>query len=126
MPNEGEVAIAPDCLTAPDIGLTDLAQRLQALNFSVSAGEIEAGGRRPRVQPVGEIVDLQQLHDLVLNADGLPMGDLPPVHLPSARLAMSRMPPSQPHVVLDIFPTRPAPRATVSPIVPRGTTDTLC
>src|SRR3546814_2929421 len=76
MPNEVEIAIAPDRLTAHDIGLNELAQRLQALNFSVSAGEIEDGGRRLRVQPVGEIVDLQQLRDVVINEDGLRLGDI--------------------------------------------------
>src|SRR3546814_11538675 len=63
MPNEVEIAIAPDRLTAHDIGLNELAQRLQTLNFSVSAGEIEDGGRSLRVQPVGEIAALQPLRD---------------------------------------------------------------
>ena len=36
-----------------------------AVNFSVSAGQIDDGGRRLRVQPVGELTDLQQLRDLV-------------------------------------------------------------
>src|SRR3546814_2084324 len=81
MPNEVEIAIAPDRLTAHDIGLNELAQRLQALNFSVSAGEIEDGGRRLRVQPVGEIVDLQQLRDVVINEDGLRLGDIATVQL---------------------------------------------
>src|SRR3546814_17881385 len=53
MPNEVEIAIAPERLTAHDIGLNELAQRLQEPNFSVSAGEIADGGRRLRVQPVG-------------------------------------------------------------------------
>src|SRR3546814_2171170 len=90
MPNEVEIAIAPDRLTAHDIGLNELAQRLQTLNFSVSAGEIEDGGRRLRVQPVGEIVDLQQLRDVVINEDGLRLGDIATVQLKSARLDMGR------------------------------------
>src|SRR3546814_12773235 len=44
MPNEVEIAIAPDRLTAHDIGLNELAQRLQALHVSGSAGESEDGG----------------------------------------------------------------------------------
>src|SRR3546814_1786352 len=96
MPNEVEIAIAPDRLTAHDIGLNELAQRLQALNFSVSAGEIEDGGRRLRVQPVGEIVDLQQLRDVVINEDGLRLGDLATVQPTSARLDMGRSPDGHP------------------------------
>ena len=37
------------------------------MNFSVSAGQIDDGGRRLRVQPIGELTDLQQLRDLVLD-----------------------------------------------------------
>src|SRR3546814_20255940 len=88
--NEVEIAIAPDRLTAHDIGLNELAQRLQTLNFSVSAGEIEDGGRRLRVQPVGEIVDLEHFRDVVINQDGLSLGDIATVHLKSARLDMAR------------------------------------
>ena len=65
-PNEVEIAISPDRLTAHDLGLNDLTTRLQAVNFSVSAGPITDGGTRLRVQPVGELDDLQQLRDLVI------------------------------------------------------------
>ncbi|WP_417473741.1 efflux RND transporter permease subunit [Luteimonas mephitis] len=114
MPNEVEIAIAPDRLTAHDIGLNELAQRLQQLNFSVSAGEIEDGGRRLRVQPVGEIVDLQQLRDLVINDSGLRLGDIASVRLKSARLDMGRRLEGQPAVGLDIFKERSANLVEVS------------
>ncbi|MDN5782671.1 MAG: efflux RND transporter permease subunit, partial [Luteimonas sp.] len=114
MPNEVEIAIAPDRLTAHDIGLNELSQRLQKLNFSVSAGEIEDGGRRLRVQPVGEIVDLQQLRDLVINQSGLRLGDIATVQLKSARLDMGRRLEGQPAVGLDIFRERNANLVEVS------------
>src|SRR5688500_17746096 len=37
-PNEVEIAIEPDRITAHDLGLNDLTERLQAVNFSTSAG----------------------------------------------------------------------------------------
>ena len=48
-----------------------IGRKLQATNFSVSAGDINDGGRRIRVQPVGEIRDLEQLRNLVINETGL-------------------------------------------------------
>lgn len=113
-PNEVEIAIAPDRLTAHDIGLNELAKRLQTLNFSVSAGEIEDGGQRLRVQPVGEIVDLQQLRDLVINEKGLRLGDIADVQLKPARLDMGRRLDGLPAVGLDIFKERSANLVDVS------------
>ena len=52
-PNEVEIAIDPERLSAHNLVLNDLTQRLQAVNFSVSAGQINDAGRRLRVQPVG-------------------------------------------------------------------------
>ncbi|HZH42556.1 MAG TPA: efflux RND transporter permease subunit, partial [Lysobacter sp.] len=66
-PNEVEIAVHPDRLTAHGISLNDLTTRLQAVNFSVSAGQIEDGGQRLRVQPVGELGDLQELRDLKIS-----------------------------------------------------------
>ncbi|MGD6027753.1 efflux RND transporter permease subunit, partial [Xanthomonas citri pv. citri] len=43
-PNEVEIAILPDRMVAHDVDLNTLTKRLQALNFSISAGEIEDGG----------------------------------------------------------------------------------
>src|SRR3546814_12210659 len=126
MPNEGEMAIAPDRVTAHDIGVNELAQRLQALNFAVSAGEIEDGGRRLRVKPVGEIVDLQQLRDVVLNVDGLRLGDIATVKLTSARLAMGRRLEVQPAAGMDSFRERNANLVAVSSDVLADIDQTRC
>src|SRR5690554_7161408 len=75
-PNEVEIAIDPERLSAHGLQLNALAERLRAVNFSVSAGLIEDGGQRLRVQPVGEITDLQQLRDLPLNERGVLLGDI--------------------------------------------------
>ena len=55
-PNEVEIAIDPDRLTAHNLGLNELDH--DACRRSISRcrpGEINEGGRRLRVQPVGEI-----------------------------------------------------------------------
>ena len=112
-PNEVEVAIEPDRLTAHGIGLNDLTKSLQALNFSVSAGQIEDGGRRLRVQPVGELTDLQQLRNLVI-ANGVRLGDIADVRLKPSRMDMGRRLDGHPAVGLDIFKERNANLVEVS------------
>jgi hydrophobic/amphiphilic exporter-1 (mainly G- bacteria), HAE1 family len=69
-PNEVEIAIDPDRLTAHGVGINDLNMRLQSVNFSVSAGQINDGGQRMRVQPIGELGDLDQLRELVVDGKG--------------------------------------------------------
>src|SRR5690606_4719585 len=79
--NEVEVAIDPDRLNAHGVPLNTLAERLRTVNFSVSAGIIEDGGMRLRVQPQGELRTLDELRDLVIDASGLRLGDVAEVRL---------------------------------------------
>src|SRR5690606_28249943 len=65
--NEVEIAIDPDRLNAHGIALNALSERLRTVNFSVSAGMLEDGGVRLRVQPQGEISSLDQLRELVID-----------------------------------------------------------
>ncbi|KFN44472.1 efflux RND transporter permease subunit [Arenimonas oryziterrae] len=102
-PNEVEVSIDPARLGAHNIGLNQLAAKLAAVNFSVSAGEINEGQRRLRVQPVGEIKDLGQLRDLVLNEQGLKLSDIAEVRLKPQRQAFGRRLDGRPAVGLDIY-----------------------
>ncbi|MFD0738206.1 efflux RND transporter permease subunit [Lysobacter koreensis] len=113
-PNEVEIAIAPDRLTAHNISLNDLTKTLQATNFSVSAGVVDDGGRRLRVQPVGEITDLQQLSDLVIGTTGVRLGDIAEVRLKPARMEYGRRLDGRPAVGLDIFKERDANLVEVS------------
>ena len=64
--NEVEIAINQDRLTAHNLSLNDLTTRLQAINFSVSAGTITDGGQRLRVES-----DYPRLHGLIFDAEGL-------------------------------------------------------
>lgn len=113
-PREVEIAIAPDRLLAHGLTLDGLAERLRAVNFSVSAGQIDAGGQRLRVQPVGEIGDLQELRDLVIGGGGLRLADVAEVRLRSARAAYGRRLDGQPAVGLDVFRERDANLVQVS------------
>ncbi|HEY5612518.1 MAG TPA: efflux RND transporter permease subunit, partial [Lysobacter sp.] len=113
-PNEVEIAIAPDRLTAHNIGLNDLTRSLQALNFSVSAGVVDEGGRRLRVQPVGEITDLTQFSDIVIGTSGVRLGDIAEIRLKPARMDYGRRLDGRPAVGLDIFKERDANLVEVS------------
>ena len=113
-PNEVEIAIAPDRLTAHNIGLNDLTKSLQALNFSVSAGVVDEGGRRLRVQPVGEITDLTQFSDIVIGTSGVRLGDIAEIRLKPARMDYGRRLDGRPAVGLDIFKERDANLVEVS------------
>ncbi len=112
--NEVEIAILPDRLTAHGISLNELTTRLQAVNFSVSAGEIDDGGQRLRVQPVGEITDLQQLRDLIIGRDGTRLGDISDVRLKPGEMDTSRRLDGERAVGLDIFKERNANLVQVS------------
>lgn len=102
------VAIDPDRLTANGVVLNDLVTRLQAANFSVSAGQITDNGRRLRIQPKGELTDLQQLRDLPINARGVRLGDIADVRLQPQRMNYVRQIDGRPSVGVDIYKERAA------------------
>ncbi|WP_372013399.1 efflux RND transporter permease subunit [Pseudoxanthomonas sp. 10H] len=113
-PNEVEIAINQDRLTAHDLSLNDLTTRLQAANFSISAGVISDGPQRLRVQPVGELTDLQQLRDMVVGGNNVRLGDIADVRLKPARMDYGRRLDGKPAVGLDIFKERNANLVDVS------------
>ncbi len=113
-PNEVEIAISQDRLNAHGIGLNELNMRLRSANFSMSAGEIDERGQRLRVQPVGEISDLQQYRDIVLDGKGTRLSDVADVRLKPARMDMGRRLDGRPAVGLDIFKERSANLVEVS------------
>ena len=112
--NEVEIAISQDRLTAHNLGLNDLTSRLQSINFSVSAGTITDGGQRLRVQPVGELADLQQLRDLVINDSGVRLADIADVRLKQQRMPYGRRLDGRKAVGIDIFKERNANLVEVS------------
>ena len=113
-PNEVEIAIDPNRLNAHGLSINELSDRLRTLNFSISAGQIDDNGQRVRVQPVGEITDLQEMRDLVINAKGLRLGDIADVRLKPARMSYGRRLDGNPAVGLDIYKERSANLVDVS------------
>ncbi len=112
--NEVEIAIDPDRLNAHGVALNTLAERLRGVNFSVSAGMVEDGGVRLRVQPQGEIDSLDQLRGLVIDASGLRLGDLAEVRLKPERIDYARRLDGRKAVGLEVFKERDANLVEVS------------
>ena len=112
--NEVEIAINQDRLTAHNLSLNDLTTRLQAINFSVSAGTITDGGQRLRVQPVGELANLQQLRDLVIGDGGVRLSDIAEVRLKQQRMPYGRRLDGRKAVGIDVFKERNANLVEVS------------
>ena len=111
--NEVEIAIDPDRLNATGLALNQLTQRLRAINFSVSAGQIDAHGQRLRVQPIGELRNLQELRDLVV-ADGVRLADIAEIRLKPERMPYGRRVDGHPSVGIDVFKERDANLVAVS------------
>ena len=102
------VALDKDRLSAHGVALNDLVQRLQAANFSVSAGQITDDGRRLRVQPRGELQELQALRDLPVNSRGTRLSDIAQVSLQPQRMGYVRQMDGKPSVGVDIYKERSA------------------
>ena len=102
------VALDKDRLTAHGVALNELVQKLQAANFAVSAGEINEAGRRLRVQPLGELQQLQQLRDLRLDKQGTRLSDIADVDLQPQRMNYVRRMDGKPSVGVDIYKERAA------------------
>lgn len=113
-PSEVEIAISSDRLNAHGVGLNELNARLRNVNFSVSAGQIDDGGKRLRVQPVGELVDLDQYRNIVIDGKGTRLGDVADVVLKPSRMDYGRRLDGRPAVGLDIFKERSANLVQVS------------
>ncbi|HRO64418.1 efflux RND transporter permease subunit [Thermomonas sp.] len=102
------VAIEPDRLTANGVVLNELVSRLQAANFAVSGGMITDNGQRLRIQPKGELVDLEQLRSMPINARGVRLGDIADVALKPKRMTYVRQMDGHPSVGVDIYKERAA------------------
>ena len=102
------VALDKDRLAAHGIALNELVQQLQAANFSVSAGQITEAGQRLRVQPKGELLELQQLRDMRIDKRGTRLSDIADVDLKPQRMDYVRRMDGKPSVGVDIYKERSA------------------
>jgi HAE1 family hydrophobic/amphiphilic exporter-1 len=105
---EVQIELSSDRLTAHNINLNDLYQRLSKANFALSAGQISAGGTRFRVQPQGQWTNLDDIRAIVLDDKGLKLGDIATIGLRPARLEFARRLDGKPAVGVDIFRERNA------------------
>ncbi len=102
------VALDKDRLSAHGVALNQLVQKLQAANFSVSAGQITEAGRRLRVQPRGELLELQSLRDLPIDQRGTRLSDIAEVSLKPQRMSYVRQLEGKPSVGVDVYKERAA------------------
>ncbi|MGA9421646.1 MAG: efflux RND transporter permease subunit, partial [Rhodanobacteraceae bacterium] len=107
-PPEVQIELASDRVLAHGISLNDLVKRLQAANFSVAAGQIDAGSYRYRVQPKGEWTSLDDIRDFVIDDSGLRLRDIAKVSLQPSRLDYERRLDMKPAVAVDIYRERSA------------------
>ncbi|MBX3700816.1 MAG: efflux RND transporter permease subunit [Dokdonella sp.] len=99
---EVQIELSADRLAAHHIALNELYQRLQAANFSLSAGQIDAAGRRLRVEPQGQWRSLDDIRAVPVDASGLKLGDIASVSLRPARVEFARRLDGKPAVGIDI------------------------
>ena len=102
------VALDKDRLSAHGVALNELVQKLQAANFSVSAGQITEAGRRLRVQPRGELLELQALRNLPIDKRGTRLSDIAEVSLKPQRMNYVRQMEGKPSVGVDVYKERSA------------------
>ncbi|WP_313317446.1 efflux RND transporter permease subunit [Stenotrophomonas sp.] len=102
------IALDKDRISAHGVALNELVQKLQAANFAVSAGQITEDGRRLRVQPKGELLEVQELRDLPVNNRGTRLSDIAEVSLQPQRMSYVRRMEGKPSVGVDIYKERSA------------------
>jgi HAE1 family hydrophobic/amphiphilic exporter-1 len=105
---EVQIELSSDRLTAHNINLNDLYTKLQAANFSISAGQVSANGSRFRVQPQGQWTSLDDIRGIPLDAKGLRLGDIATVSMRPERLNYARSLDGRPAIGFDIFRERTA------------------
>ena len=107
-PPELEIELNADRVTAYGVNLNQLAQVLSQMNFSVSAGLIDDGTRRFRVQPIGEFKSIDEIRNLVIDGKGLRLSDIATVTLQPGEVQVRRHLDFKPAVGIDIYKERQA------------------
>ena len=80
-PREIRILLRASALAAYGIDVAELRDLLISSNFAVSAGKLTAGDQRLSVRPSGEFTSVEQIRDLVVNAEGLRLADIAEVDL---------------------------------------------
>ncbi len=80
-PREIRILLRANALAAYNVDVAELRDLLVRSNFAVSAGRLTAGDQRLSVRPSGEFASVEQIRQLVINAQGLRLGDIADVDL---------------------------------------------
>jgi HAE1 family hydrophobic/amphiphilic exporter-1 len=75
-PKEIRIELIADEIEAQGIDINQLNQLLQRSNFAASAGLINDGNRRYRVNPIGEFRSVDEIRNLVINQRGTRLDDI--------------------------------------------------
>jgi len=78
---EIRILMKPDLLAAHGVDIAQLRDLMLSSNFAVSAGKITAADQRFSVRPSGEFTSVEQIRELVINAEGLRLRDIADVEL---------------------------------------------
>ncbi|MDX1403338.1 MAG: efflux RND transporter permease subunit [Woeseiaceae bacterium] len=82
-PREIRVLLDPDRLSAHGVDMDELRDLLDKSNFAVSAGRINDAGQRFSVRPRGEFQSVEEIKNIVIDANGLRLKDVAAVELRS-------------------------------------------
>ncbi|HEY6545847.1 MAG TPA: efflux RND transporter permease subunit [Dokdonella sp.] len=105
---EVQIELSSDRLSAHNVSLDELYDRLSNANFAISGGRIDAAGQRFRVQPMGQWRTLDDIRAIPVDARGLKLGDIATVVLRPARVDFARRLDGKPAVGVDIYRERNA------------------
>ena len=80
-PREIRILLRSDMLAAYGVDIAELRDLLLRSNFAVSAGRVTTGDQRLTVRPKGEFSSVDEIRDLMINAEGLRLGDVANIEL---------------------------------------------
>jgi HAE1 family hydrophobic/amphiphilic exporter-1 len=80
-PREIRILLRADALAAYGMDIATVREHLVRSNFAVSAGRLTDGNERLSVRPRGEFTSVDDIRRLVINAQGLRLGDVAEVTL---------------------------------------------
>ncbi|MDX1556701.1 MAG: efflux RND transporter permease subunit, partial [Xanthomonadales bacterium] len=89
-PREIRIELIADRVVAHGIDLIELRSLLMDVNFSDSAGLIRDSETRYRVNPRGEFTSIDEIRNLVIDRNGLRLGDIAEVTYDNARRDYAR------------------------------------
>lgn len=97
------VQLSADRIISHRVDIGRLVQELQRSNFLVTAGKVTDGGTRFVIRPVGELRDVEQIRNLVINQRGLRLTDIADVTYETPKLDYGRHLDRKYAIGLDVF-----------------------